>query len=63
MLTKPSEDPVADFITAAEQEFAENGELTPETHEQFKEMSSEELVDAYMRLQTRNLQLLSLRVV
>ena len=48
---EPSEDPVADFITAAEQEFAENGELTPETYEQFKEMSSEELVDAYMRLQ------------
>ncbi len=48
---EPSEDPVADFITAAEQEFAETGELTPETYEQFKEMSSEELVDAYMRLQ------------
>ena len=35
---EPSEDPVADFITAAEQEFAETGELTW-TYEQFKLMS------------------------
>ena len=42
--------PAADMISAASQEFAENGELTPETRDALAEMDSAELLDAYMSL-------------
>jgi hypothetical protein len=42
--------PAADMISAASQEFAESGELTPETRDALAEMSSAELLDAYMSL-------------
>tara|TARA_R100000030_G_scaffold34126_2_gene25472 strand:+ start:2200 stop:2946 length:747 start_codon:yes stop_codon:yes gene_type:complete len=43
--------PATDMISAASQEFAEAGELTPETRDALAEMSSEELLDAYMSMQ------------
>ena len=43
--------PATDMISAASQEFAESGELTPETRDALAEMSSEELLDAYMSMQ------------
>jgi len=46
-----SEDPVSEMIDLASDEYAETGELSPETMEAFKELSSEELVDAYVRMQ------------
>ena len=42
--------PAADMISAASAEFAENGELTPETRDALAEMDSAELLDAYMSL-------------
>lgn len=42
--------PAADMISAASQEFAESGELAPETRDALAEMSSAELLDAYMSL-------------
>ena len=42
--------PAADMISAASQEFAESGELTPETRDALAEMDSAELLDAYMSL-------------
>ena len=42
--------PATDMISAASQEFAENGELTPETRNALAEMDSAELLDAYMSL-------------
>lgn len=42
--------PATDMISAASQEFAENGELTPETRDALAEMDSAELLDAYMSL-------------
>jgi hypothetical protein len=38
-------------ITSASAEWYEKGELTPETMEKFKEMSSSELVEAYLKMQ------------
>ena len=54
---EPSEDPVADFISAAEQEFAETGELTPETYEQFKEYQVRNLSMHTCACKTKNLHL------
>jgi len=42
------------LITDASQEFAENGELSPETMEQFGSMSSQELVQAYIDFRANN---------
>jgi len=42
--------PAADMISAASQEFAESGELTPETRDALAELDSSELLDAYMSL-------------
>jgi hypothetical protein len=43
--------PVEQVITSASAEWYEKGELTPETMEKFKEMSSSELVEAYLKMQ------------
>ena len=43
--------PATDMISAASQEFAEAGEITPETRDALAELSSEELLDAYMSMQ------------
>ena len=43
--------PATDMISAASQEFAESGEITPETRDALAEMSSAELLDAYMSMQ------------
>ncbi len=42
------------LITDASQEFAEKGELSPETMEQFNNMSSQELVQAYIDYRANN---------
>ena len=39
------------MISTASQEFAETGEITPETRDALAEMSSAELLDAYMSMQ------------
>lgn len=41
---------VQSLITDASSEFAESGELTPETLAKFNEMSSQDLVEAYMAM-------------
>ena len=43
--------PAAELITNASQMYAETGELTPEVMEQFNNMSSADLVSAYMEMQ------------
>lgn len=48
-----SDDPYVDFLFDASNEFAENGELSAETLEVFTQMSSTELVDAYIRMQSQ----------
>lgn len=48
--SQPSE--AAELITSASDEFNEKGELTPETLEKFSSMSSQELVEAYMEVQS-----------
>ena len=48
--SQPSE--AAELITSASDEFNEKGELTPETLEKFNSMSSQELVEAYMEIQS-----------
>lgn len=45
------EDLAAELIDIASDEYAETGELSEETMEIFREMSSEELVEAYIRMQ------------
>lgn len=45
------EDPYVDFLYQASDEFSQNGELSQETLEAFSQMSSTELVEAYMRMQ------------
>jgi hypothetical protein len=42
------------LITDASQEFAESGELSPETMEKFGSLSSKELVEAYMQHRANN---------
>ena len=42
------------LITDASMEFAEKGELSPETMEKFGSMSSQELVEAYMQHRANN---------
>ena len=46
-----TEDPYVDFLFEASAEYQESGELSQETLEAFSQMSSTELVDAYIRLQ------------
>ena len=48
-----SDDPYVDFLFDASAEFAENGELSAETLDVFTQMSSTELVDAYIRMQSQ----------
>ena len=43
--------PAAELINSASEEFEKSGELTPETMNKFTEMSSKDLVEAYMQLQ------------
>ena len=43
--------PAQQLITSASEMYAEKGELTPEVMESFKEMSSQDLVNAYMEMQ------------
>ena len=43
--------PQVELITQAAQEFADGGDITPETMKQFQGMTSEELVKAYMEVQ------------
>ena len=43
--------PAVDMLSAASQEFAENGELTAETIDALTEMSSSELLEAYLSMQ------------
>jgi hypothetical protein len=43
--------PVQELISSASSEYYETGALTPETMEKFKDMSSSELVDTYMKMQ------------
>ena len=44
------DDQQADIIFRASEEFAENGEISPETQEAIKEMSGEEVMEAYTRI-------------
>ena len=46
--------PSVSLITDASEEYAEKGELSPETLAKFSEMSSTDLVNAYMELQGDN---------
>ena len=43
--------PAAELINSASEEFEKSGELTPETMDKFSEMSSKDLVEAYMKMQ------------
>ena len=43
--------PAQELITSASAEYYEKGELAPETIERFKEMSSTELVETYLKMQ------------
>jgi hypothetical protein len=43
--------PVAEFINSAADEYAESGQLSEETLEAFSEMTSRELVEAYMQME------------
>tara|TARA_A100001035_G_scaffold101308_1_gene79311 strand:+ start:1574 stop:2335 length:762 start_codon:yes stop_codon:yes gene_type:complete len=43
--------PAVDMLSAASQEFAENGQLTDETIDALTEMSSAELLEAYLSMQ------------
>lgn len=47
------EDPYVEFLFDASNEFSENGELSQETLETFSQMSSTELVEAYIRMQAQ----------
>jgi hypothetical protein len=49
--TDESEDPYVDFLFNVNDEFSENGQLSEETMEKFSELSSRELVEAYLRFQ------------
>ena len=44
--------PAAELITSASEEFEESGKITPETMAKFSEMSSKDLVEAYMEIQS-----------
>tara|TARA_R100000808_G_scaffold20567_1_gene44459 strand:+ start:39 stop:821 length:783 start_codon:yes stop_codon:yes gene_type:complete len=46
--------PAVSLITDASTEFSEKGEITPETMAKFSEMSSSDLVKAYMEMQSDN---------
>ena len=49
---EPSE--AAELITSASAEYEESGSLTPETLDKFNSMSSQELVEAYIKMQASN---------
>ena len=51
---KPSISPAGELITSASEEYAKSGELTAETLAKFNEMSSSDLVKAYMEVQAAN---------
>jgi hypothetical protein len=44
--------PAAELILSASEEFDKSGELTPDTMAKFSEMSSKDLVEAYMQMQS-----------
>lgn len=48
-----SEDYAVDFLAEVNQEFFENGEISEESMEKFSQMSSRELVEAYLRFQDK----------
>jgi len=45
--------PAVTLITEASTEYAENGKLSPETMEKFSQMSSEDLVNAYVEMSAK----------
>ena len=45
-----ADDPKADVVFKASEEWAENGEISAETQEAIKEMSGEEVMEAYTRI-------------
>jgi len=49
-----SDDPAIDFLYDVDAEYSENGKLSEETLEKFSQMSSRELVNAYLRYQELN---------
>jgi hypothetical protein len=49
----PDEDYAVDFLANVNQEFYENGEISEESMEQFSQMSSRDLVEAYLRFQDK----------
>jgi|TARA_R100000030_G_scaffold18984_1_gene13217 high-affinity Fe2+/Pb2+ permease len=51
--TEPGSDEALEFFEALNDEYDENGSLSEESLEALKEMSSEELVDAYFQMQDR----------
>ncbi|MBO92284.1 MAG: hypothetical protein CMM27_10245 [Rhodospirillaceae bacterium] len=48
---EPEVSPQVSLITDASNEYEQNGELSPETMQKFTEMSSADLVNAYMQIQ------------
>lgn len=50
------EQPAVALITEASTEFAENGKLSKETMDKFSQMSSEDLVNAYVEMSAKNAQ-------
>ena len=48
---EPEASPQVSLITDASNEYEQNGELSPETMQKFTEMSSADLVNAYMEIQ------------
>jgi len=50
----PSVSPAGELITSASEEYAKSGELTSDTLAKFNEMSSADLVKAYMEVQAAN---------
>ena len=53
---EPEESTSISLINDASTEYADKGELSPETMEKFNQMSSKDLVDAYIEMQGNNTQ-------
>ena len=51
---EPESNPNVDMLTSASQEYAEKGEMSKETFESLKNMSSEDLLNAYIEMQKGN---------
>ena len=51
---EPESNPNVDMLTSASQEYAEKGEMSKETFESLKNMSSEDLLNAYIDMQQGN---------